>query len=88
MSNDIFGVLANTPVLWIDESETDESDVLLCDSCGLPVHPDIAHWGHDPECARFADSDAECDIGCDLYYHPDCCPECKADPNRYPGGWE
>lgn len=57
-----------------EELETEESDALLCDVCGQPVHPEIAHLSSS--------------ISRDAYYHPDCCPECKADPNRYPGGWE
>lgn len=52
------------------------SDGINCDVCGLPVGED-AHWGHEPECARHQDSDNDCDMGCELYYHPECCPECN-----------
>lgn len=74
MSDDIFEVLANTPELW-----SDAMDDHICDVCGQPVHPDIAHWGHIEECAHYQDSDAECDMGCNLFYHPDCCPECNGN---------
>jgi hypothetical protein len=54
-----------------------------CDGCGkeFTAEEEISsHWGHEPDCPNFDESYLEthmleCD--CDLWYHPQCCPNCK-----------
>jgi len=43
----------------------------VCDWCSEPVDPAEAHWPHGE---HWSEDPESCD--CDLYAHPDCCPNC------------
>jgi hypothetical protein len=58
-----------------------ESTHLLCAVCSDPVHPDAAHWPHEPDCGNNLQQPPPGEpCNCNLVVHPDCCPEpdCQA----------
>lgn len=53
---------------------------IICAVCELPITGadyDKRHWGHEPDCPRHDDPDADVDCCCDLEYHAACCPDCN-----------
>lgn len=52
-----------------------------CAVCNEPItdtsDPDLCCWGHEENCPRFTDPDAETLCDCEVYWHPDCCPVCN-----------
>ena len=58
------------------------SNQIICAACGLPITGEDLedrHWGHEPDCPRREDPDAEDSCDCDLEYHAECCPDCKRE---------
>lgn len=57
--------------------------LIICAACGQPIEEgeemENRHWGHEPNCPRHSDPDAEGCCNCDLEYHEECCPDCLAD---------
>lgn len=57
---------------------------MICDYCGKEVDFDC-HYPHDENCPRFRDWDSQqehCDCCCDNIACPECCPECKEEPDE------
>ncbi len=51
-----------------------------CGVCGLPLDPQDQdnHMGHEDTCPHYGKEMAGDDgCTCEVYYHPDCCPECN-----------
>lgn len=79
---------ANDPEEEGDEEELGEyswgDSYIICDVCDKPILEedyDDRHWGHEEGCPRGADvDDNDGSCMCDLEYHADCCPDCKAVP--------
>jgi len=54
---------------------------IVCFVCkGIIPLADDAHWNHKPDCPlHCGNGDIEDQYGCecDLYSHPECCPDCN-----------
>ena len=55
----------------------------LCAICNQPISSvSAAHMGHRERCPMYGkdlDDEIEPDCDCEVYYHPECCPECNDD---------
>jgi hypothetical protein len=45
-----------------------------CSVCGEPVDLEVAHNPHAEDCPARQQLRAVCE--CDIWVHPECCPEC------------